>query len=174
MHILLSRLALTALTLGTLHSHAGELPTQNNAAPSDSTEELPEFPWKFTAVPYMHHWHHNPEHRQVAILSLEKQQDPKQLLGLAVFSNSFGQPSAYAYAGYQQQDFLDTPRLSAKVTAGIIYGYTGKYADKVPLNYNGYSPGIVPALGYQVSTRNNVQLMVLGTAGFALGYDHSF
>ena len=162
--------------LGALHSHshARDLPPQDSAVPSDATDEPLEFPWKLTAVPYAYHWHHNPEHREVFILSLEKQQDTQQLLGLAVFRNSFGQPSAYAYAGYQQQDFLDTPRLSAKVTAGIIYGYTGQYADKVPLNHNGFSPGIVPALGYQVSTRDSVQLMVLGTAGFALGFDHSF
>ncbi|MFO6420093.1 ABC transporter ATP-binding protein [Hylemonella sp. W303a] len=170
----MSRLALAALMLGALHSHAGELPAQTPRALSESAETPPELPWTLTVVPYVHHWHHNPEHRQVFIASLEKQQDPRQLLGLALFSNSFGQPSAYAYAGYEQQDFLDMPGLSAKVTAGIIYGYTGRYADKVPLNHNGYSPGIVPSLGYQVSARDSVQLMVLGTAGFALGFDRSF
>ncbi|QBK04835.1 ABC transporter ATP-binding protein [Hylemonella gracilis] len=173
MHAFLRSLVVVSLTLITFQGQARDLPTQD-APPSQSTDELPEFPWTLTAVPYVHHWHRNPEHQQVFIVSVEKQQDPKQLLGLAMFRNSFGQPSAYAYAGYQQRDFLDTPRLSAKITAGIIYGYTGEYADKVPLNWNGYSPGIVPALGYQMTSRNSVQLMVLGTAGFALGFDRSF
>lgn len=173
MHVFPHRLVLVALALSTAQGHALDLPSADTA-PSLSTEEWSESPWTLTAAPYVHHWRKSSEHRQAFVVSLEKQQDPTQLLGLAMFRNSFGQPSAYAYAGYQQQDILDTPGLSAKLTAGIVYGYKGEYANRVPLNRNGYSPGLIPALGYQVTAQNRVQLMLLGTAGFALGYDHNF
>lgn len=70
--------------------------------------------------------------------------------------------------------FPGHPRLTAKLTAGIIYGYKGEYADKVPLNHNGYSPGLIPTLGYQMTARDSLQFMVLGNAGCTLGYSRSF
>lgn len=173
MRFLIHRLFFVALLLSTVPGHAQDLPAENTASPS-STDELPEYPWTFTVAPYVHHWRKNPDHRYAFIFSLEKHQDANQLLGLALFRNSFGQPSAYAYTAYQWEEVLGDPRLTAKISAGIIYGYKGAYADKVPLNWHGYSPGLIPALGYKVTERDTVQVMLLGGAGFSLGYGHSF
>ncbi len=125
-------------------------------------------------APYVHHWTQSPEHRHAYIFTLEKHQDEQRLIGLALFRNSFGQPSAYAYGAYHWHGFLGEPRLTAKVSAGIIYGYTGKYADKVPLNWNGFSPGLIPSVGYKITQQDALHIMVLGAAGLALGYSHSF
>jgi hypothetical protein len=38
----------------------------------------------------------------------------------------------------------------------------------VPLNANGFSPGFIPAVGYQLTQQVAVQFTVLGTAGFML------
>lgn len=174
MRIVFHSLPLVLLPLGMPQAHARDVPTESIAAPSSSEEDAAAAPWTFTVAPYVHHWRKNPDHRHAFIFSLEKEQDANQMLGLALFRNSFGQPSAYAYVGQEWQDFLETPRLTAKLTAGIIYGYKGEYADKVPLNRNGYSPGLIPALGYQMTERDSVQFMVLGNAGYTLGYSRSF
>ncbi|MDF3823369.1 hypothetical protein P3G55_26045 [Leptospira sp. 96542] len=174
MRIVFHSLPLVLLPLGMPQAQARDVPTESIAAPSSSEEDAAAAPWTFTVAPYVHHWRKNPDHRHAFIFSLEKEQEAHQLLGLALFRNSFGQPSAYAYVGQEWQDFLETPRLTAKLTAGIIYGYKGEYADKVPLNRNGYSPGLIPALGYQMTERDSVQFMVLGNAGYTLGYSRSF
>jgi hypothetical protein len=150
-----------------------------DTAPGDAAEPaaaqgLQPRPWTFTVGPYVHHWSKNPDHRTAFIFALEKHQDERWLIGLSLFRNSFGQPSAYAYTGYHWHGFLGQPRLTAKVTAGIIYGYTGEYEDKVPLNWNGFSPGLIPSLGYKLSERDALHVMVLGGAGYILAYSHTF
>ncbi|MDP3702742.1 MAG: ABC transporter ATP-binding protein [Hylemonella sp.] len=132
------------------------------------------YPLTLTVAPVVYHWRDDPEHKYAFVMSLEQYLDREQLVGLALFRNSFGQPSAYAYAGYHWHDLLGEPNLSLKVSAGIIYGYTGDYADKVPLNWNGFSPGIIPSLVYKVSANGSLNLMLLGTAGVVMGYSHSF
>ena len=49
------------------------------------------------------------------------------LFGLAVFKNSYGQPSQYIYWG-QRWDIK--PWLYAKVTAGLLHGYKGKLQEQ--------------------------------------------
>jgi hypothetical protein len=78
------------------------------------------------------------------------------------------------YAGQQFNSLLGVPRLFAKVTAGILYGYVAPYENKVPLNYNGFSPAVIPAIGYQLNTHDSVQLKILGSAGIMLSYGRRF
>jgi hypothetical protein len=47
----------------------------------------------------------------------------------------------------------------------------GKYKDKVPLNYKGLSPAIVPTVGYQINKNYSFQLNLLGTAGLMLSFN---
>jgi hypothetical protein len=93
---------------------------------------------------------------------------------LSFFSNSFGQPSTYVYVGQRWDGLMGNPNLFAKVTAGIFYGYVGQYKDKVPYNYKGFSPGIIPSLGYQFTPRDSGQVLVLGTAGLMFAYGRTF
>ena len=104
--------------------------------------------------PYTEHFRNNPEytkHSYLVDLGIESKYDTvwgadKTLFGLAVFKNSFGQPSQYIYWG-QKWDFK--PWLYAKVIAGLLHGYKGKYKNNIPFNGLGVAPGIIPAVGVQ-------------------------
>jgi len=127
-----------------------------------------------TVSPYAHHWSHNPEHRHVVLLALDEQLPGDRLCGLSLFSNSFGQPSAYVYAGQQFDHLFGQPELFLKITGGILYGYVGQYQHKVPFNHHGFSPAIIPSLGYKLTARDSAQVMVLGTAGLMFSYGRKF
>jgi hypothetical protein len=78
------------------------------------------------------------------------------------------------YAGQQYNELMGNPKLFVKVTAGILYGYVGKYQNKVPLNHNGFSPAIIPSIGYRLSEHDSLQVKVLGNAGLMFSYGRSF
>ena len=129
---------------------------------------------EFTFSPYTHHWSHNPEHKPVVLVAVDEQLPGGRLCGVSFFSNSFGQPSTYVYVGQQFNNLLGNPKLFAKVTGGILYGYVGKYQNKVPLNHNGFSPGIIPSIGYNFNEHDSVQMKFLGTAGLMFSYGRKF
>ena len=124
--------------------------------------------------PYTYHWSYSPEHKPVFLVSLHEQLPGGRLCGVSLFSNSFGQPSAYVYAGQQFEHLLGVPELSLKVTAGILYGYVGQYQDKVPLNYHGFSPAIIPAVSYNLTPRDALQVDILGKAAVMFAYARKF
>jgi hypothetical protein len=124
--------------------------------------------------PFTHHWNPSTEHKHVVLVALDEQLPGDRFCGVSLFSNSFGQPSAYVYAGQQFNGLLGVPQLFVKVTAGILYGYVAPYEDKVPLNHNGFSPAIIPAIGYQLTSKDSVQVKVLGNAGMMLSYGRRF
>ena len=131
--------------------------------------------WDLTLSPYTHHWGgETAEHKPVVLGSLDRAVAGNRFCGMSLFSNSFGQPTVYVYAGQRWDPWMDYSKLFVKVTAGIFYGYVGKYKDKVPFNYNGFSPGIIPALGYAFSPTDSAQLLVLGSAGVMFAYGHRF
>ncbi|MCW2311823.1 hypothetical protein [Rhodoferax antarcticus] len=120
--------------------------------------------WQFS--PYTHHFSDNPEHKTVVLVGLEREYANQKLDGLALFSNSFGQPTVYLYPwGGVYKSILGVERLSFKWTAGLLYGYREPYEDKVPLNYKGFSPAVIPALAYEFKHGWSAQVNVLGTAG---------
>lgn len=129
---------------------------------------------EITFSPYTLHWSRSPEHKQVVLVALDEQLPGNRLCGMSLFSNSFGQPSAYVYAGQQFNSVLGVPQLFIKLTAGILYGYVAPYENKVPLNHNGFSPAFIPAIGYQLNTHDSVQLKVLGNAGLMFSYGRRF
>ena len=92
----------------------------------------------------------------------------KTLVGVAVLRNSFGQPSQWLYWG-QRWDFNDY--VYAKVTAGLLHGYKGKYRDKIPFNKAGVAPGIIPTLGFRFKGVSIETILLGGNAlMFAVGY----
>jgi hypothetical protein len=91
-----------------------------------------------------------------------------------LFRNSFGQPAAYGYVGQRWDGIAGQPKLFAKVSAGFIYGYKGKYQHKIPFNDYGIAPAIIPSIGYDFEKNASVQAMLLGTAGVLFAYGHSF
>lgn len=138
-----------------------------DAQPSKNT-------WDLTLSPYTHHWSYSAEHKNVFLGALDRYVDGKRFCGLALFSNSFGQPSAYGYVGQRWDGILGNPKLFTKVTAGFIYGYHGEYKDKIPFNKYGIAPAIIPSVGYAFTPQDSAQVILLGTAGLMFAYGHSF
>jgi hypothetical protein len=130
--------------------------------------------WTFTFAPIVYHWVYDEEHKPAFVFALERRVAGDRLCGLSLFRNSFGQPSAYVYVGQRWGHLWGIPQLSVKLTAGVIYGYTGNYHDKVPFNWNGFSPTVVPSLVYQFRPKDSLDVMLLGTAAVILAYSHNF
>jgi hypothetical protein len=120
--------------------------------------------------PYTHHWSLDEDHEQVYALSVSRMLPNNRVCGFSLFRNSFGQPSAYAYIGKTWPGLWSNhPEVYVSATAGILYGYVGKYKNKVPLNVGGFAPVIIPAIGYRISPRASVEVQLLGTAAFMVG-----
>ena len=137
-------------------------------------EAAPAYRSEITFSPYTLHWKHNTNHKPVVLVAWDEQLPGDRFCGLSLFSNSFGQPSVYLYAGQRFNRVLGLSHLFVKFTAGILYGYVEPYKNKVPLNHNGFSPAIIPSVGYQLSLKDSVQIQILGTAGVMLSYGRKF
>ena len=170
--VLPSLLLFFGLMASTLPGQASDRHCPDFLAKQGSPE--PAHRGEFTFSPYTLHWSNNPEHKHVVLVALDEQLPGGRLCGISLFSNSFGQPSAYVYAGQQFNQLFGQPNVFLKVTGGIIYGYVGQYKNKVPLNYRGFSPGIIPSLGYKFSEHDSVQVKLLGTAGLMFSYGRQF
>jgi hypothetical protein len=138
-------------------------------------EPIADGAWRIEFSPYTHHFRYNADHKDVWALGLERETADHSLFGLMAFSNSFGQPSAYAYYG---RTFSPVERWSeslyVKLTGGLLYGYLPPYSDRVPFNYNGYSPAIIPAIGWRLDKTLSVQMNFLGTAAVMLMVNKKF
>lgn len=140
----------------------------------DHSQAEPGHRREVTLSPYTYHYSHNPEHRPVFAASFDHYASDSRFCGLSLFRNSFGQPSGYVYIGKRFDQLLGHPRLFGKVTAGVLYGYVDPYEDKVPLNWNGFSPAIVPVLGYKLSEDSSLQVNILGAAALMYSYGYRF
>ena len=149
-------------------------PCPSSLANTEAPEPAPNERWEVTLSPYTHHWNDNPEHRPVFLGALDRTVAGNRFCGLALFRNSFGQPAAYAYVGQRWDGIGGQTKLFAKVSAGFIYGYRGKYQDKIPLNDYGVAPSIIPSIGYDFEKNQSVQAMLLGRAGVLFAYGRSF
>ena len=129
---------------------------------------------EFTFSPYTHHWSRSPEHKNVVLFAVDQPLPGDRFCGVSFFSNSFGQPTVYLYGGRQFNNVFGVPALFVKLTAGLMYGYVAPYEDKVPLNRNGFSPAVIPALGYKLNEHDSVQMKVLGTASLMFSYGRRF
>lgn len=119
---------------------------------------------EFAFSNYTRHYGKSPDHRRVYALGLSSMDASGWINGGAIFSNSFGQPSAYGFVG-QRYDTASIVRDSyVQWTAGVMYGYLPPHDGDVPLNVKGFSPALVPTIGYQVDRTLAVQLSILGTA----------
>lgn len=150
---------------------ASEVWADSVVCPGMGTEAPPDRPsLELFASPYTYHWTASEEHRPVGAVSLSRLLPNDRFCGVSLFRNSFGQPSAYVFTGWQARNLWPAvPEVYGSLTAGIVYGYVGKYKDKVPLNVGGFSPVVIPALGYRLSPTVAVELQILGTAAVMFG-----
>jgi hypothetical protein len=130
--------------------------------------------WRWVLSPVTQHWRPSDEHRHVWAVGVERAGNDGRFWGVSYFTNSFGQPSAYAFIGQRYQGVLGQPSMYLQWSGGILYGYTGKYQTKVPLNYGGFSPGFVPSLGFKVTPRTSLQYNLLGDAGVMFQITHDW
>lgn len=116
--------------------------------------------------PFTLHFSPSEEHRNVVMVGVERESADGKLDGVTFFTNSFGQPTLYLYPwGGVYPSIGGIEHLSFKWTAGLLIGYREPYENKVPLNYKGFSPGVIPALSYDFTPSWSGQLNFLGTAG---------
>lgn len=109
------------------------------------------------------------KHKYVWLVGGEKMLTERYFAGAAFFSNSFGQPTQYVYAGAKFRPFDDTPKFFAKISAGVIHGYKAPYDKKIPINTSsGWGLGVIPSIGWDVNDQFAAQLNVLGAAGLML------
>ena len=109
------------------------------------------------------------KHSYVWLLGAEKMLDERYFAGAAFFSNSFGQPTEYVYAGAKFRPLDDMPKFFAKISAGVIHGYKSPYNKKIPINTSsGWGLGVIPSIGWDFNDQFAAQLNVLGSAGVML------
>lgn len=122
--------------------------------------------WQAVFSPYTFHYSDEPgEHERVVLFGLQREWPDGLVLGAAVFDNSFGQLSTYVFGGQRLYRWSPWDPLYAEWSVGLLYGYRGEFQHKVPLNYNGFSPGFVAAIGWQFTRTFAGQIYLLGTAG---------
>ena len=127
---------------------------------------------------YTKHFSQNPAHvNRNHMINVEIQSNydrvwgaDKTLFGIAQFKNSFGQPSQWLYWG-QKWDL--NPYVYAKLSAGLLHGYKGKFRDKIPFNKAGIAPGIIPSLGVQYKGFT-LQANFLGTSAVLVAVGYTF
>jgi hypothetical protein len=125
----------------------------------------PEDRWYFQTSLYTKHFSVNPLHdNSQRLLNLEYWRSDNYLAGLALFDNSFGQRSQYAYVGKVWRPFEQTPKVYLKLTGGFLHGYKGEFKNKIPFNSAGVAPALLPSIGYTWG-RLNSELVLFGTAG---------
>jgi hypothetical protein len=142
--------------------------TTTDDAPASEPRNTDGDFWRLVGSPYTYHFSNDPDHEAVYAIGLERQRSDKWFWGGTYFSNSFGQPSVYLYAGQRYGKLFDVDQLFAQWSAGLLYGYKEPYEDKVPFNYNGLSPGAVFSLGWQFTRDFSMQANLLGAAALMI------
>lgn len=108
------------------------------------------------------------------MIGLEAVKSNNKIFGIAVFDNSFGQFSQYAYVGKKWNFSGNFENFHAKLTAGILHGYEEPFDNELPFTTrNGWSPGIVPSIGYQKG-RFGFDIMLLGYQGIMFSAGSNF
>lgn len=119
---------------------------------------------------YTKHWSSSDEHKRVLAMSVQQNLSEQRFCGFSPFTNSFGQPSAYVFAGKSWPNPVPAlPKLFASVSAGVLYGYVSPYQNKVPMNIGGFSPRLIPSLGYQITPEFAIQPQWQGFAAIMIG-----
>jgi hypothetical protein len=139
--------------------------------------------WTVMAGPYTLHYSDinrpadstDEKHSYVWLVGAEKMLDERYFAGAAFFSNSFGQPTQYFYAGAKFRPIDDAPKFFAKLSAGVIHGYKPPYDKKIPINTSsGWGLGVIPSIGWDFNDKFAAQLNVLGAAGLMLQLNATF
>ena len=130
--------------------------------------------WRITFSPHTEHYGRSKDHRGVWLAGVERETADGGLIGGGHFRNSFGQPIWYLYPwGGVYRNLFNVRPLFVKWSAGVIYGYKAPYEDKVPVNIGGFTPFVIPALGWDWGGGLSGQLNLIGSAAvmFQVSFD---
>jgi hypothetical protein len=125
--------------------------------------------------PYVFHYNNDSSHNSRPFLTgLEWGPDNLGIdVGAVYFRNSYYQDSLYAYVGkrwfYHERDH----GVYLKLTGGPLYGYRGKYENKIPFNHRGLGWAIIPGIGYQHKSVD-AQIVLLGGAAVMITFGYDF
>lgn len=129
----------------------------------DLVKPVPAQPyWYVQTSVYTKHFKPKSAHNNnQELIGVERHTENSYLMGGATFLHSYGKRSYYGYVG-KRYDFVGTP-FYVKLSAGLLYGYKGKYRDKIPLNRFEIAPAVVPSLGVKYH-RLGAEVVLLGAA----------
>lgn len=165
---------LAAATVQAQTAESPSIDTEKNSALTGWTFGYSPYTLHFSDAEQEHSWEpESQKHSYVWLLQAEKELNERNIAGLAIFSNSFGQTTQYAYYGWRFRPFDNMPGLFFKVTGGVIHGYKYPYNKKIPLNNkHGWGLTAIPAVGYDFTRNWGAQVNILGNAGlmFQLNY----
>lgn len=160
-----------AISLAPVIAHAEQIANYTSEQHTTTTSTLfydlvkpvPAKPyWYVQTSVYTKHFKPKSAHNNnQELIGLERHTENSYLMGAATFLHSYGKRSYYGYVG-RRYDFIGTP-FYGKVSAGLLYGYKGKYRNKIPLNRFEIAPAVVPSLGVKYR-RLGAEVVLLGAA----------
>jgi len=130
--------------------------------------------WELHLSPYTYHFSNDTKHSDVYLAALAKVNESGWMVGGAAFQNSFAQPCVYVFGGRKYVEPWGWEHIYWSWTAGILYGYKPPYEHKVPFNHNGFSPGFIPAVGYQFTPKVSGEVALLGTSAIMFNIAFQF
>lgn len=129
--------------------------------------------WNIQTSLYTKHFDPDPDHNNNQnLIGVEMIFENDWLAGVAVFDNSFGQPSQFVFMG-KSWPILKSRHWYFKLVGGLLHGYKEPYEDKIPLNSLGVAPAIIPSLGFRYR-RVFTEVNLAGTAAVTVTAGVSF
>jgi len=123
--------------------------------------------WNIQTSLYTKHWDSDPDHtNKQKLIGPELVFENDYLVGLAIFRNSFDQPSQFLYIGKTWRLFR-SEYFYFKLVGGLLHGYKEPYEDKIPLNGLGVAPAILPSFGIRYK-RVMMEVQIAGTAAITI------
>ena len=148
----------------------------NDSALSGWTFGYAPYTFYFSEARKKHEYEPDVKHSYVWLVQAEKQLSDRHIAGLALFRNSFGQPSQYVYYGWRFSPFPQSaPGLFFKFTGGVLHGYKRPFHRKIPLNTSsGWAVTVIPAIGGQFTPHVGGQINLLGKSALMFQINYGF
>ena len=118
--------------------------------------------------PFTLHFAASNDHKPVWLAGLTRVAADGTVVSGAVFNNSFGQSAVTLQFGQRYLRPFGRDKWYWQWTVGPVFGYVAPYNRKVPLNYKGLSPVVIPSLGYQLNDKISLQFTLLGNSALML------
>ncbi len=123
--------------------------------------------WNIQTSLYTKHWDADPDHtNHQKLIGPELVFENDYLVGLAIFRNSFDQPSQFLYIGKTWRLFR-SDYFYFKLVGGLLHGYKEPYEDKIPFNGLGVAPAILPSFGFRYKYIM-LEAQIAGTAAITI------